>query len=155
MSVSKVFWKAYFRQSLGVGWWVGPQKPTQFKGPGEALPHISQDHIFVTPSLEKHEDLRKMLERMIIAIRQDPETLFCLSSDDPHYISESLKTLEPHQKVLFFGPQGPRPSQALGAWFTFKKAKAMVTFELKDLQMNPRLKKQAWVHLQDFSGLRS
>lgn len=96
-----------------------------------------------------------MLERMIIAVRLEKDQLFCLASNDTEFITQSVSRLESHQKVMFFGSPTGKSKKELGAWFPWKQGQAMITHDLKDLKINPRLKKQTWEHLQQFVGLNS
>ena len=96
---------------------------------------------------------------MIVAIRQTSDQLFCLSSDDPTYLKSSLARLQEGQKVLVFGLQtlkvpGQKQGSPLGEWRPWQGGQVMVTHDLQDLKINPRLKKQTWEHLQVFAGLQ-
>ena len=56
---------------------------------------------------------------------------------------------EVQEKALLFGVEG-----ALGKFEEFETTLVMVTHDIEELGKDPRKKKEAWLHLQKFAGLK-
>ena len=173
MDANSTFWRTFYGHSLQVPWIIGPEAqpvvepveeaPVEVKTEVKAEPkkpapvvETSEPFIFITTKLSESPALAKMLERMIVAIRKDDESLVTKEVADKTEARKILSSLNSEQKALVFG-QSLWPAKKIenGSWISAKSgAQVMLTHDLLDLKANPALKKYTWEHLQSFVGLK-
>jgi len=130
------------------------------KSTASAPLQISTDKpmVFVLGCAKGSADIETMVSKMISAIGQNPETVFC------HWGHEMLRAssfskLSSKQKIFVFGKKNiyGQTNRNHGTWFPLGKSglQAMVTFDLGDLKVNSKLKRQTWEHLKAYAGISS
>lgn len=145
-----LFYKAYFKHSLGVEWVLAdPAKPQPQQ---EVSAETSAPYLFVVPDAVRGSSLEKMMERMIVAIKQTPQTLQVLFVREGEDWKTSLKAMTSAKKLIVFGEQ--LQSGPLGEWSREGVHNVMVTNDLLSIKKQPSLKKETWAHLQSFVGMK-
>ncbi|MCB0378769.1 MAG: hypothetical protein KDD33_09775 [Bdellovibrionales bacterium] len=130
------FWESFYQESMGSPWVIAsPPMPVT----------VAPAWTFVLEVKHHTPHYQQMVDRMIKAIGKTPTEVSVEWVED---ISQ-WRPREVQEKALLFGVEG-----ALGKFEEFETTLVMVTHDIEELGKDPRKKKEAWLHLQKFAGLK-
>lgn len=105
-------------------------------------------------------EMRDLLINIIYAINEHPQNigLYGINSNFPPSIAELSAILKDHRLVLFFGKKFLdlyfSDNSLLGKIECFNNCvRSIVTFELKEMLIDPLLKKHAWNYLKEIPNI--
>ena len=144
------FWSTFFKKSLGNPWVISSQQEPQISSLQEGVPE--NEYIFLLSQKYETEKNRELLHKMGAAIGLGPNDMSCCFVDAQFSIEDLIRSWPGSQQIFVFGNLLAQKKR--GIFYQESTKKIMVTHDLSGIQSNLNLKKECWLHLQKFAGIK-
>ena len=137
------FWQLFYSESLQSPWAIKPVSDAK-----EETMEVKTPYAFIVEK-NLNEQAFEMLGKMILAIQLKNEQVSLIEVAEEDV--DKIKMVGEPKKILFFGKNYPGSFGQARNWYGHQVVQSHKVSKLLD---NVDLKRETWMHLKKFAGLR-